>query len=369
MTNDKIKVKTNEKTYEFVHISKNILDSVLAFNYPAPHQCKRGDCGSCKARVLSGEVEHISRPKLLLSEEEKEQQLFLACSAKPKTDIEIEFLDDITAISAENINENLDVAYKKLQGINAEIIKIIISADFRTIICFLKLREPMNSIPGQYIKLSVEKIKEPRPYSIASLSEDGLEIELHMRYYDKGKIADYMSRNPIGDAVTVEGAYGAAIYSESYYDFDIVAICSGVGFAPLKAIIIEALKRDATKHVHLIYYRRNEQDIYDRKFLKEIAKKYENFVFDEIATRDEKDQNIKIPMEVSLPKILSDIKGKVTYVAGPDNLVNDATKVLTTLPGYDDNLLLTDTFVPLLKETKPAEEEKRKKGFFSRLFS
>ena len=60
----------------------NILDSARAAGLPAPYACKAGVCATCRARVLSGEVEMAARYGL--TDEEVAAGYVLTCQSVPK---------------------------------------------------------------------------------------------------------------------------------------------------------------------------------------------------------------------------------------------------------------------------------------------
>ena len=60
----------------------NILDSARASGLPAPFACKAGVCATCRARVVSGEVEMAARYGL--TDEEIEAGYVLTCQSVPK---------------------------------------------------------------------------------------------------------------------------------------------------------------------------------------------------------------------------------------------------------------------------------------------
>jgi ring-1,2-phenylacetyl-CoA epoxidase subunit PaaE len=60
----------------------NILDSARAAGLPAPYACKAGVCATCRARVVSGEVEMAARYGL--SDQEVASGYVLTCQSVPK---------------------------------------------------------------------------------------------------------------------------------------------------------------------------------------------------------------------------------------------------------------------------------------------
>ena len=357
----KIQVKSQTKQFNFVHISKTLLDSVLAFGYPAPHQCRQGDCGSCKAMLLSGEIEHIDRPNAAITNEEKQNNVFLACSARPKADVELMFLDGISKTQEKLVDEDVGKATKKIAGTQGEIEDIKVE-NLKNMIVKIRLSNPIEFIPGQYMRFSSSRVSEARPYSIAEVTDNGTLVEFHIRYYADGLVSNYLVRHPIGDDVVLEGPFGVATYDDRFLHRDVVCICSGVGFAPVKSIIDKACQNKDI-NVRLLYFRREEKDVYDRVSILGFLRKYKNLQFEEIPTR--KNDGSRNYAKDCIHTLIKDMSKSVVFVAGSDALVKDVSDAIIDVPGYSDQYYLTDSFIPFTPEIK---EKKAKKGFFARLF-
>ena len=68
----------------------NILDSARVAGLPAPYACKAGVCATCRARILSGEVEMAARYGL--SDEEIATGYVLTCQSVPKGEgVEVDY--------------------------------------------------------------------------------------------------------------------------------------------------------------------------------------------------------------------------------------------------------------------------------------
>ena len=74
----------------FDAVAGNILDSARAAGLPAPFACKAGVCATCRARVVSGEVEMAARYGL--TDEEVVAGYVLTCQSVPKGDgVELDY--------------------------------------------------------------------------------------------------------------------------------------------------------------------------------------------------------------------------------------------------------------------------------------
>ncbi len=83
---------TNRKTdttFE-VNSEETILDAASRQGHGFAYSCRSGSCGSCKARLISGEISPIEASEQALSAEEAESGQILLCQAHPVTDLLIE---------------------------------------------------------------------------------------------------------------------------------------------------------------------------------------------------------------------------------------------------------------------------------------
>src|ERR1700730_10476703 len=76
------------------------LDAALAASLNLPPSCKRGKWGSCRARLLQGEVHYPNGPPLGLSDAEMADGFVLLCQARARSDLSIETYEITTADQA-----------------------------------------------------------------------------------------------------------------------------------------------------------------------------------------------------------------------------------------------------------------------------
>src|SRR3984893_19505307 len=70
------------------------LDAALAASLNLPHSCKSGNCGSCRARLLKGEIHYPNGPPLGLSETEVADGFVLLCRARAGSDLNIQTYEE-----------------------------------------------------------------------------------------------------------------------------------------------------------------------------------------------------------------------------------------------------------------------------------
>jgi ring-1,2-phenylacetyl-CoA epoxidase subunit PaaE len=85
-----LKVNLFKKEYEISVFENNLLDAMLSKKLNPPYACKTGTCGSCKAKLLSGEV--IMARDFALNESDRAEGKILCCQTWAKSnEIKIQF--------------------------------------------------------------------------------------------------------------------------------------------------------------------------------------------------------------------------------------------------------------------------------------
>ena len=68
----------------------SILDAALSAGRAFPYSCRGGSCGTCKAKLISGEITSGPFGETALSAAEKSAGYILLCQAKAQSDLEID---------------------------------------------------------------------------------------------------------------------------------------------------------------------------------------------------------------------------------------------------------------------------------------
>jgi ferredoxin len=69
---------------------ESVLAAILRSGASVVFGCRGGGCGTCKMRLVSGQVEHGRCSAAVLLEEEKVYGWFLSCQARALTDLTVE---------------------------------------------------------------------------------------------------------------------------------------------------------------------------------------------------------------------------------------------------------------------------------------
>ena len=233
-----------------VESGESVLAAALRQGYVLPYGCKNGACGSCKGKLLEGQLDYGVYQRKALPDEEKAAGKALFCQAKPLTDIVIE---------ARTIGAAKDIQVKTLP---CRIQKMERRAD-DVMVLGLKLpaNERLQFLAGQYIEFLLKDGKR-RSFSMANPPHADELIELHVRHVAGGQFTDHVfGKMKERDILRFEGPLGTFFLREDS-DKPVVLVASGTGFAPIKAIVEHALHKGIKRPMTLYWGGRRPKDLY-----------------------------------------------------------------------------------------------------------
>lgn len=225
----------------FVEGSETILEASLHAGLAPAYGCGNGNCGLCKARVVSGETRQTRNSNYRLSEVERAQNYQLLCCCTAVSDLVVEMVE---AQSVADIPDQQIVA--KVRSVSP--------LDGQTFL--LHLQTPRTNrlrfLAGQSVTLghaSTGGGTDMRgDYPIASCPCDDRNLLFHVTRADAEAGDGFAARLfaggvHAGDAVDVWGPFGDFVLrSES--GRRLAFVCCDSGFAPVKSLVEHALALD-----------------------------------------------------------------------------------------------------------------------------
>ena len=233
-----------------------------------PYGCKDGACGSCKCKVISGEVVMGEHQAKALSPEEQAQGLILTCRSTAKTDLVLE---------SKQVVEEGAFPVKKMP---VRVLSLEKKADD---VMLVKLQVPAGDLmkykAGQYVDFLLRDGSR-RSYSMANaphtVTAETPHIELHIRHMVGGVFTDHVfGAMKEKEIQRIEGPQGSFFLRES--DKPMIFLASGTGFAPIKALIEEMRVNDNKRSVSFYWGARRPADLYMHEWVLEQAKEMPNF--------------------------------------------------------------------------------------------
>lgn len=298
-----------------VPVGMTILEAALAEGIAYPHGCRSGRCGSCRSRLVSGEVERLEHSRFALSEEEKALGLILACCAIPTTDAVITWLDEEEAASHPHRQFNCRVA--AIEDVTHDIKRIQLINDEG---------EPLAFTAGQYARLKF--LGAPvRDYSMASRSGDGV-LEFHIRRVPGGAATESIhAQLQLGEPVLVEGPFGSSFLRERHVG-PMLCIAGGSGLAPIKSIVETAIACGMKQPIHVYFGARATRDLYLVEHFQQLAQQHSNLKFTAVLSDAPADAAWRTGMVTdAVAEDLRNLDGWKAYVAGPPLMVEAAMQI------------------------------------------
>jgi CDP-4-dehydro-6-deoxyglucose reductase/ferredoxin-NAD(P)+ reductase (naphthalene dioxygenase ferredoxin-specific) len=292
-----------------------ILEAALAQGVPYPHGCRSGNCGACKSRLESGDVELAAYSEFALSDEERAQGLILACRAMPWSDAVVSWLESEEVV----LHPERRLACRVV-GIEA------MTHDITGVRLAVESGGPFIFSAGQYASVRFADLPA-RDYSMAN-RPDKSELEFHIRRMGAGSVSAHVAEHlRLGDRVMVRGPFGTS-YLRDKHTGPIIAIAGGSGLAPIKSIIDTALHQGLRQPMQLFFGARDERDIYLEDHFTMLAARHANFRFIPVLSAPSAPTARRVGLVHEAAADLDALDGAKAYLAGPPPMVEAATILL-----------------------------------------
>jgi len=327
------KVRVQPSDHEFtVKTGESVLDAALRQGVMLPYGCRNGTCGSCKGKVVTGQVIYES-PTPALSGADQDAGLALFCQARPRGDLTIEARE--TTVQDFQVKK-LPARVAKKESLAPDVIRL-----------FLKLpaAQRLQFLAGQYIDFLLPDGRH-RSFSLANAPHDDEYIELHIRHVEKGEfteyVFDYMKEKSM---VRIEGPHGD-FYLREDSPRPMLFVAGGTGFAPIKGIIEHAFAAGETRPMHLYWGARAKVDLYLDSLPQQWLREYANFQYTTVlsapAAEDHWQGHTGFVHEVMVTDY-PDLSGYDVYAAGPPAMVR-ATRDACVANGLPPEQFFSDPF-------------------------
>lgn len=235
----------------------NLLEALRNARIPVSYSCMAGRCGTCRCRVIEGDVLESGRDDQRPLDDEN--SYILACQTfvtEPCT-IEIPEPDEVVMHPARIIK----AAVQSVESLTHNIKRFV-----------LKPFKPFEFSPGQYVQLQFTP-QHIRPYSIAGLPGDD-SLEFHVRVVPDGRVSGYIANSlKPGDAVRVSGPLGTA-YLRRKHEGPMLCVAGGTGLAPVLSVVRGAIASGMRNPIHLYFGVRSPLDIYGLDWLSSLQSQH-----------------------------------------------------------------------------------------------
>ncbi|MES2536402.1 MAG: CDP-6-deoxy-delta-3,4-glucoseen reductase [Pseudomonadota bacterium] len=314
---------------------ETILTAAIRAGVGLPYGCKNGACGTCKGKLVSGEVTHGAHQERALPVAEEQDGYALFCCAMPHSDI---------VILAREILRVGEFPVKKLPSRVARLDKV--SDDVMIVSLQLPASERFQFLAGQYIEFMLKDGKR-RSYSLANAPSAEGPLTLHIRQMPGGLFTDHVFNTmKERDILRFEGPQGTFFLREDSGK-PMVLLASGTGFAPIKAIVEQAIHKNITRPMTLYWGGRRPQDLYMHALCEEWAHTVPDFRYVPVISdpRPEDQWSGRTGfVHRAVMEDLPDLSGYQVYACGAPVMVDSAKRDFVALNKLPEEEFYADAF-------------------------
>ncbi len=315
---------------------ETILDAALREGFVISYGCRNGACGTCKGRLLAGEVDYGQYQTSALSDAEKRQGYALFCQAKPRGDVVIECRE--VGASKDVQIRTLPARVQKMQRLAPDIMLVELK---------LPASERLQFLAGQYIDILL-KDGNRRSFSMANAPHDDDVLQLHMRNYGGPFSTHVFSKMKERDILRFEGPLGT-FYLRENSEKPAILLASGTGFAPVKAIVEHAFHVHCARPLILYWGARTRADLYLNGLAEQWAREHNNFkyvpVLSEPLASDQWNGRSGL-VHQAVMKDIADMSGCQVYACGVPVMVESARRDFSAQCGLPETEFFSDAFTP-----------------------
>ena len=321
-----------------VKAGENLLSAGLSAGLDWPHDCRVGSCGTCRCHLKKGRIKPLNDFSYVLTPEQLDEGMILACQTTLKSDVEIEVELGGGGKAAVETHAGTLSAVRKLTH---DIVEMTITCD-----------EPLPEgiLAGQYAEISHAGLSKPRSYSFAKAPENEKPgaATFYVRLVPGGEFTEWLfGGDRAGTSVTLAGPYGDFWLRES--DLPMVCIAGGSGMSAVKAVLEHVSNYNIPRDALFLFGARTRDDIYCREEMEKIRSHWHHdhkFEFEFVLSNEPDDSDWDGPRGFVTdhlhrnyiePKLL-DIRACQAYMCGPPPMIDAGIKALTQAGLGEDNI-------------------------------
>lgn len=259
----KITVVPSQISYEACD-DETILAAALRHGINLPHACQGGVCGTCRARLVEGNVSQCGEyDDYVLSEQEKQGGMILLCCRRAVGDVVL----DMPAYAG---SKSLTI-----HTLPARISAIDIRGDVAIMKITLSQSLPFRFYAGQYVDVLLKEGN--RSYSLANSPNETQELEFHVRRREGGLFSPQLFNGQldVGSIIRLRGPLGAFMLNENSTK-SLIFLANGTGWAPIKSLLSDLAQHQAHRSVHIYLAHQSNRDFYDDTALQTLLTKLPN---------------------------------------------------------------------------------------------
>ncbi len=248
----------------FVEGSDTLLEAALRAGVSLEYGCSNGNCGECRARLVSGKIIKVRPHDYVFRQDEKDAGMILLCSCAAVDDVVIE----ANVAGTQDIQEQLlEAKIKSVDVLNPAVASLHL---------LTPRSQRLRFLAGQSIRVSAEGVSGH--YAIASCPCEDRRIEIQILRSGKDAFSEVLfSKLKANDRVELNGPFGDFVLKDDS-THPVIFIAFGVGFAPIKSLIQHSMSLDLAEAIDL-HWLADQSGHYQANLCRSWADALDNFSY------------------------------------------------------------------------------------------
>jgi CDP-4-dehydro-6-deoxyglucose reductase/3-phenylpropionate/trans-cinnamate dioxygenase ferredoxin reductase subunit len=222
---------------------ETILDAAERAGFAIPYSCRKGVCHTCEGALLAGEVQVRSRRVAGRAD------AVLMCQARPRSDV---------GVALKRIEPSAPPLRKTLAASVYRLARLAPDVSVLTLRFANGVRARFRA--GQYLQVLMAD-GDRRNFSMANPPQHNDGVELHIRHIPGGRFSEaVLARIGPRDTLVVELPFGQFFLRDA--EMPAILLATGTGFAPIKSMLEDALRRGLSRPMRLYWGGRCREDLY-----------------------------------------------------------------------------------------------------------
>ena len=331
----KVTIRKKESQHSFpVNVRERILYAGLRDGVELPYECATGTCGSCKAKLLSGDILNLWPDAPGAKNLKSAHGEFLMCQSAATSDCEISYRGKLlTHRDSDILPDTVAGRIGTTKLLTHDVMHFVVA-----------LNSPMTFRAGQFVVVRAPGLPGGRAYSMVNYAEKTTTLELIIKRFNGGGFSEWMfSRDRGGIEIEVFGPLGKATLQKNEAK-NVLCIAGGSGVAGIMSLLTQATATNYfSSNLGKVFFGvRSERDIFFVDRLQELVGQANGNLNVTIALSEgdlpdaEKtnghDHGIHYTSgfitSVAMQAMKNNFDNTVAFVAGPPPMVDDALQQL-----------------------------------------
>jgi len=301
---------------------ETLLSAALAAGIDLPYECASGGCGSCRARLLEGQVRSLwpDAPGLSSKDRLKGDRI-LCCQSVAQSHCVVQVRTGSTVPPVRPTLSQTRVQSVRL--LNHDVMHLV-----------LEVGPAMHFLPGQFVLFDLPNGIGRRAYSMSNASARDGYLEFLIKRKPYGMAGTYLFETlRVNDTFEIDGPYGRSWLRTENTDQDLVLLAGGSGLAPVWSIAQAALLEQPDRGIHLYFCVNREQDLFWQVEIRALQVSAPNLRLHLVLAEAPEVLPINARLGLAAAVIAEDFGGRLTndlYMAGPPGMIDSVLRELVS---------------------------------------